>query len=128
MLQKDSERIEKKPESTCLYKRLFLDYTYGLNKIYTGNEITAAKQSPSYEREYNLKYLGLIGNVFHVKDIEAAIEKGRKSNIFSTYSQKSVGLDPGFGSSNFGVCITELVDGMVNVLHAEEYPDRTSIK
>ena len=40
----------------------------------------------------------------------------------SSYTQKSVGLDPGFGSSNFGVCITELVDGMVNVLHAEEYP------
>ena len=30
-------------------------------------------------------------------------------------------VQPGFGSSNFGVCITELVDGMVNVLHAEEY-------
>src|SRR5919106_886083 len=28
-------------------------------------------------REYNLKYLGL-GNVFHTKDIEAAILKGRK--------------------------------------------------
>ena len=27
-----------------------------------------------------------------------------------------LGLDPGFGSSNFGVCITELIDGMVNVL------------
>ncbi|MFL6405490.1 MAG: hypothetical protein ACJ71F_00250, partial [Nitrososphaeraceae archaeon] len=26
----------------------------------------------------NLKYLGRIGNVFHTKDIEAAIEKGRK--------------------------------------------------
>jgi hypothetical protein len=33
----------------------------------------------------------------------------------------SVGLDPGIGSSKFGVCITELVDGIVNVLHAEEY-------
>ena len=30
-------------------------------------------------------------------------------------------LQPGFGSSNFGVCITELVDGLVIVLHAEEY-------
>ena len=38
------------------------------------------KQSPSFEREYNLKYLGLIGNVFHTKDIEAAIEKGRQYN------------------------------------------------
>jgi hypothetical protein len=32
-------------------------------------------------------------------------------------TQKSVGLDPGFGSSAFGVCITELVDGVINVLH-----------
>jgi hypothetical protein len=119
------ERIEQEPESTCLYRRLFLDYTYGLDRIYTQEEIQQAKASPSFEREYNLKYLGLIGNVFHTKDIEAAIEKGRNMNIsniqINSYTQKSVGLDPGFGSSNFGVCITELIDGMVNVLHAEEY-------
>src|SRR5918912_255749 len=65
---------------TCLYKRIFLDYTYGIGKIYTVEEIEKAKQSPSFEREYNLKYLGKIGNVFHTKDIEAAIEKGRKYN------------------------------------------------
>ena len=67
------ERIEREPEETCLYKRLFLDYSYGLGRIYTEAEIAAAKASPSFEREYNLKYLGLIGNVFRVKDIEAAI-------------------------------------------------------
>jgi late competence protein required for DNA uptake (superfamily II DNA/RNA helicase) len=39
------ERIEKEPEDTCLYKRLFLDYTYGLGKIYTTEEIEQAKQS-----------------------------------------------------------------------------------
>jgi late competence protein required for DNA uptake (superfamily II DNA/RNA helicase) len=72
------ERIEKESEDTCLYKRLFLDYTYGIGKIYAAEEIEKAKQSPSFEREYNLKYLGKIGNVFHTKDIEAAIEKGRK--------------------------------------------------
>ncbi|MFL6470884.1 MAG: hypothetical protein ACJ71H_08545 [Nitrososphaeraceae archaeon] len=72
------ERIEKEAEDTCLYKRIFLDYTYGIGKIYTAEEIERAKQSPSFEREYNLKYLGRIGNVFHTKDIEAAIEKGRK--------------------------------------------------
>ena len=75
------ERIEKESESTCLYRRLFLDYTYGLNKIYTEDEIQAAKASPSFEREYNLKYLGLIGNVFHTKDIDAAIEKGKTALV-----------------------------------------------
>jgi hypothetical protein len=37
------ESIEKEPAETCLYKRLFLDYTYGLNKIYTAEEIEQAK-------------------------------------------------------------------------------------
>jgi hypothetical protein len=45
------EQIEKEPESTCLYKRLYLDYTVGLGKIYTIQEIERAKQSPSFERE-----------------------------------------------------------------------------
>jgi hypothetical protein len=55
------ERIEKEAEDSCLYKRIFLDYTYGVGKIYTADEIEKAKQSPSFEREYNLKYLGKIG-------------------------------------------------------------------
>jgi hypothetical protein len=63
-----------------LYRRIFLDYAYGVDKIYTAEEIQKAKQSPSFEREYNLKYLGKIGNVFHTKDIEAAIEKVRRYN------------------------------------------------
>ena len=81
------ERIEQEPESTCLYKRLFLDYTYGLDRIYNEAEIDAAKASPSFEREYNLKYLGLIGNVFHTLDIEAAIctqQEGQKMMDWST--------------------------------------------
>jgi hypothetical protein len=44
------------------------------------------------------------------------------TNSATPVPQKSVGLDPGFGSSAFGVCITELIDGQVHVLHAEEYP------
>jgi hypothetical protein len=37
------ERIEKEPEDVCLYKRIFLDYTYGIGKIYTAEEIEKAK-------------------------------------------------------------------------------------
>jgi hypothetical protein len=120
------ERIEKEAEDTCLYKRIFLDYTYGIGKIYTAEEIEKAKQSPSFEREYNLKYLGKIGNVFHTKDIEAAIEKGRKYDpdaIGSPYfSSKSMGIDPAWGSSAFGIVVTQWADGgTIQILHAEEY-------
>ena len=37
------EKIEREPEETCLYKRIFLDYTYGLDRIYTREEIQKAK-------------------------------------------------------------------------------------
>jgi hypothetical protein len=106
------ERIEKEPEDTCLYRRLFLDYTYSINKIYTSEEIEKARVSPSFEREYNLKYLGMIGNVFHSKDIEAAIEKGKMYNpdsepcagtqeyfnyFYSSSNMKVMGIDPAWG-------------------------------
>jgi Terminase RNaseH-like domain len=120
------ERIEKESEDTCLYKRVFLDYTYGIGKIYSSEEIEKAKASPSFEREYNLKYLGKIGNVFHTKDIEAAIEKGRKYNPddFSPYyslTSRSMGIDPAYGSSAFGIVVTQFEDGIVQIMHAEEY-------
>jgi hypothetical protein len=120
------EQIEKEPEDTCLYKRLFLDYTYGLDNIYTREEIEKAKQSPSFQREYDLKYLGVIGNVFHTQDIETAIEKGRNYNPdnfnpHSHFTSVSMGIDPAYGSSAFGIVVTQWVDGAIQVLYADEY-------
>jgi hypothetical protein len=117
------ERIEKEPKEFCLYKRIFLDYTYGLDRIYTRAEIEKAKASPSFEREYNLKYLGLIGNVFHTKDIDSAIEKGKKYNpdVINMYSRKSLGIDPGFGSSPFGLVVNEWIDNQIQIAYAEEF-------
>ena len=37
------EKIEREPFDTCIYKKLFLDWTYGLDKIYTKSEIDKAK-------------------------------------------------------------------------------------
>jgi hypothetical protein len=121
------ERIEKEAEDTCLYKRMFLDYTYGVGKIYTAEEIENTKQSPSFEREYNLKYLGRIGNVFHTKDIEATIEKGKKYdpdtalNTIYSFTSRSMGIDPAYGSSAFGIVVTQWEDNHIQILHAEEY-------
>jgi hypothetical protein len=117
------ERIEKEPEDTCLYKRLFLDYTYGLSKIYTAEEIEQAKRSPSFEREYNLKYLGKIGTVFHATDLERAIEKGKKYNpeTIISFTSTSMGIDPGYGSSAFGVVVAQWANGTIQIMHAEEY-------
>jgi hypothetical protein len=64
------DRIEKEPFESCIYKKVFLDYTFGLGKIYTEKEIAKAKMSPSFPREYELQYQGLIGNVFSTNAIE----------------------------------------------------------
>ena len=55
---------------SCLYKKFILDYLWGVGKIYTKEEIDKAKLSPSFPREYELQYLGLIGNVFSTQSIE----------------------------------------------------------
>jgi hypothetical protein len=50
--------IENEPEDICLYKRIKLDYHYGLGKIHTQEEINKANLSPGFDREYGLQYLG----------------------------------------------------------------------
>ena len=58
------QNIENEPLESCLYHRIKLDYRYGLSKIYSLKDIEIAKQSPSFDREYDLKYLGHVGNLY----------------------------------------------------------------
>jgi hypothetical protein len=117
------DKIEREPEESCIYRRLKMDYTYGLDRIYTRQEIDKAKQSPAFGREYDLQYLGLIGNTFHTQDIERAIELGKKykDKTPNKYAQKSMGIDPGFGSSPFGIVVLQFSDGVLSVLYADEF-------
>jgi hypothetical protein len=117
------DTIEREKEQECIYKRLKLDYTYGLGKIYTKEDIEKQKQSPSFKREYDLQYLGHIGNTFHTKDIDRTVELGNKYNPNSVVvsAPKILGLDPAWGSSAFGLVLLQVSDGMIQVLMADEY-------
>jgi hypothetical protein len=115
------DRIERESESECIYKRLKMDYTYGIGKIYTKEEIEKAKKSPSFGREYDLQYLGVIGNTFHTQDIDRALELGKRYKTVNKYAQKSMGIDPGFGSSPFGIVVLQFGDGILQVLYADEF-------
>ena len=103
--------IEQEPEDTCLYKRLKMDYTFGFGKIYTKEEIDKARLSPGFGREYELQYLGKIGNVFNSLQIDKAIELGEhtKGIPINDYTLHSVGVDVGFGSSGTAVVLTEFL-------------------
>ena len=92
-----------------LSRRLSLGYEYGLDKIFTREEIEKAKKSPSFEREYNLKYAGKIGNLLSPLKIDTAINTGNKLEHIpiNPYCIHSLGVDPAFGSSAFGLVLTE---------------------
>ena len=105
-------KIENEPEETCIYKRIFLDYTYGLNKIYTQEEIEKAKSSPSFEKEYNLRYGYGTGNIFTIEQLDEIIKAGEKLNLQEfpvTDEGVYMGIDPGYGSSKFGIVVTDWI-------------------
>jgi hypothetical protein len=107
------EKIEKEPFDTCIYKKIYLDYSFGVDKISTKEEIDKARMSPSFEREYCLKYQGLIGNVFSQLSIDKATSFPYNPDNINPNAKKSIGIDPGFGSSNFAIVVTQLVDGKI---------------
>ena len=39
----------------------------------------------------------------------------------NTYAQKAMGVDPGFGSSAFGIVVVQFSDSIIQVLYANEF-------
>jgi hypothetical protein len=119
------------PEDKCIYKRIYLPYTVGLGNIFSQKDIEIAKRSTSFEREYNLKFLGLVGNVFLSEKIDEAIKLAREfdiyrqilehpSNVTELKTQYYIGVDPAFGSSKFGIVMVCIIDDKLCVLESIE--------
>jgi len=101
------ETMEK--ENVSIYNRIKLDYTYGLGKIYSEEEIQEQKRSPSFKQEYCCQYLGTIGNLFSPRQIDEVVKLGQqyKDITISQYTLKTVGIDPGFSSSATAIVMCE---------------------
>ena len=113
------ERIEH--EDPCLYHRIVLDYQYGLGKIYTEQDIEEARRSPQFGREYEGKYLGLIGNCFSELKIQGCINSEYDPDKINPYALRSIGVDVGWGqSSPFGIVAMQFSGNRIEVLYAEE--------
>jgi hypothetical protein len=114
-------QIEKEPFESSIYKKIFLDFTYGVGKIYTKEEIDKAKKSPSFPREYMLQYQGLIGNVFASASIDNCQKIEYNPHAVIPNTKVSIGIDPSFGSSKFGIVATRYVNERIEVIEAEEF-------
>jgi len=118
--------IEREKEEQCIYKRIKLDYSVGLGKIYTYEEIEKQRQSPSFKREYCLQYLGTIGNVFTPLQIDEIIKEGQKYKdiAISQYTLKTIGVDWGFSSSKTAIIMTEHIkdkEDKIIVRYSQEF-------
>jgi len=125
------EQMERNTDEDFIYHRVWMPYTVGVGKIYTQEEIDEAKRSPSFPREYDLKYGYGSGNVFRPEQIEACISRGGEegvdeNTIISMLKNRlsapvSIGVDPGFGSSKFAICAVTMLDGQIHVIESQEY-------
>ncbi len=109
-------------EHPSIYKRITMDYTYGLDRIYSRQEIDHARKSPSFAREYECRYIGEIGSCFNPQDINKAEEEGRTVDYidYDAKAPKSIGVDPGFGSSKFAIVITQMINYRIEIIYAKE--------
>jgi hypothetical protein len=123
------QQIELEEEGSSLYHKLRFDYNYGLQgpyPIYSEELIEKARLSPEFGREFELQYLGLVGNVFSQASIENCQKIQYNPENIHPNVKKSIGIDPSYGSSNFAICATQLVDGKIQVIEASEYQGLTS--
>lgn len=120
------DKIEQEPEESCIYKRYKLDWTVGLGRIYTKEEIEKAMASPSFSREYGMKYLGMVGNSFRTADVERVQSFVYDPDVISAGVDRVISIDPAFGSSSCGITITSIVDDRIAVLYSEEFEHSTS--
>ncbi len=115
--------IFSQPFEKSFYKTMRLSYEWGVGKIYSDHDIKVAKASSSFEREYNLSWNAPSGNCFSPISIDRAVELGRKYDpiTINKEAMHSLGIDPGFSSSAFGIVCLEYSDSIIKVVYAEQF-------
>ena len=110
-------------EEDSKYYNLKLDYRIGLGKIYTQQEIEQAKGDyTTFQREYDLKFLGSVGTCFAQTKIDAIVKEATYNpDLIDPYAMRSIGIDCGWGSSPFGITITQFRRNKIEVLYTEEF-------
>jgi hypothetical protein len=75
---------------------------------------------PAY---FEAEFIAVGGNVFEFEHTERAELLGRKVDYThpNWRAPKSMGVDPGFGSSNFAILITQMNNGRIEVIYSQEY-------
>lgn len=117
-------------KGTSPFKLIELPYTVGLGKIYDTQLIETEKSQPYFPREYELKKGYGVGNILNEYQIQQCMDTEYDVDRIVAMSPKVIGIDPGFGSSKFAICVSQFVDGRIQILYANEFdrPEPTTME
>jgi len=113
------ETIQNDPKS--IYHKHYMLADKGRGKVLEPKFLDNMKRDKPafYAREYEGKFGYGLGNVFPPEEIEQVIVPTEFKVNYNC--PISMGIDPGFGSSKFGITILQLEDNILKVIYAKEY-------
>ena len=123
IMQEPSSGAEK-----TIYERFHYYVEAGLKKdpqtkssIFSPEFIKKASEARSYEREYLGVWGKNVGDIFSPEGIEECCSEEYNWKEKDDTNDRVIGIDPGFGSSEFGICITQKRKGKISVIYAEAF-------
>ena len=115
------------PDKT-IYKRFHFYVEAGLKKdpytktsIFSEKFLKKASEARSYAREYLGEWGKNVGDIFSPDGIEECCSKEYEWKDKDETNDRIIGIDPGFGSSEFGICITQKRKGKISVIYADAF-------
>lgn len=127
------ETMDREDTEKSIYQLLSFNWEWGVPPkadIFNAQMIQDAKDTFTFEREYNLKYLGEVGNVFSQLKIKKAFELGKLYDTppigrfpINKFAFHPVGIDPGFGTSRTAVTVMEWIKEapILRVVYHDEF-------
>lgn len=115
------------PEKT-IYERFHFYVEAGLKRdpktktsIFSPEYLKKASQARSYEREYLGVWGKNVGDIFSPEGIELCCGTEYEWTVDDDTNDRVIGIDPGFGSSEFGICIMQKRKGKKSVIYADAF-------
>jgi hypothetical protein len=71
-----------------------------------------------FPQTYEGSFMAAHGGIFLPTEIQAVTS--RIEHGYNSACTTSIGVDPAFGSSKFAICVLQLEDGIIKVIHTEE--------
>ena len=123
IMQEPSTGAEK-----TIYERFHFYTESGLKKdpqtgssIFSKEFIDKAREARSFEREYMGVWGKNVGDIFSPEGLDECCSQEYEWKDGDDSNDRVIGIDPGFGSSEFGICITQKRKGKISVIFAESF-------